>query len=748
MNRYTLMLAGIVGTVYCGFLLWFAFRKPIAEALRRFRCIPNSAKVVALLSIVIASVQAQKSGGGGDSGDDDGDDGDSGGGNAPLYSPPPMGGLRQATPLPGCLTARRLSIGGLSPRLLSAGSIPPYTVSEEEIARGWRIAYVTNDIDHSYTMPAGAQYVSNVHVHGARSEFGLNSINLGNLYFPLGPDTCSFSDFRLTLDGSIVTPHPPRRSISAGPGVGDALAVQGSSRIWQAEGADNSRILTWENIRRGGDTNLVENYQIVLKEDGNFETWSNETGVACIRIDPGDRDGDGIPDNQDTNPTNSYYGIAGISGSISCPSVIMRGGDMAQVTATFTPPAGADEASAELSFEGGDYIALWDSTNRTQAVTLPMTVPANGTVQFYAEGTNVCSSAGGVRFHLDVTVGHDGATITKPVTVACVQSMEMTCDIAAPNPNPPPFPGEMFNPFRVWVSPNPDKHLLIPYFNALDTTTFTVRDFTVNMSLRLYPDVTPDDLDSEWAIYTAHPESSGELVETGHLTAEFQNPKKGGVYMFKARLAGSPWTYGSVVLPLSGSSVDELIEDDVARVQTFCDRVDAKYTSRGKYSAMNGVDWFYKRGRGDYIGRANRTFSPTVWYTNQVNDVSGLGACCTWCGHPIRNAKISNFLIAYASQKIGVSEEDMQTAREYLRTPDDASAALSWAAGVAVAAGADYGTTVSNMTRTAFLSREPKSIGLWPNLPALDNAYDGMPPRYGYQPNLYFYSPAFLFRNP
>ena len=195
--------------------------------------------------------------------------------------------------------------------------------------------------------------------------------------------------------------------------------------------------------------------------------------------------------------------------------------------------------------------------------------------------------------------------------------------------------------------------------------------------------------------------------------------------------------------------MDGRLAGDIALVDGFIANVHAKYPSRRKYSAKNGFDWFYARGRGDYIGRADNAASPTVWVHNQVNDSNGLGPCCTLAGYPIRNAKLSNFLIAYASQKLGVSADDMETAREWLRTPDDPSAAISWAAGVsATGTEASLSDIVGNMARDAFLSHEPKASKLWPNLPALDNAFEGMPAIYTHQPNVYFYSPSFLFRTP
>ena len=45
----------------------------------------------------------------------------------------------------------------------------PRTVTDEEIARGWRLESISTDAGASLEMPAGASPVGNWHVHGARS---------------------------------------------------------------------------------------------------------------------------------------------------------------------------------------------------------------------------------------------------------------------------------------------------------------------------------------------------------------------------------------------------------------------------------------------------------------------------------------------------------------------------------------------------------------------------------------------------
>ena len=60
-------------------------------------------------------------------------------------------------------------------------SPPPaiVTVTETDIARGWRVESVITNSTYSYEMPTNAVYVGNWHVHGARSSFGNHKVDFG-----------------------------------------------------------------------------------------------------------------------------------------------------------------------------------------------------------------------------------------------------------------------------------------------------------------------------------------------------------------------------------------------------------------------------------------------------------------------------------------------------------------------------------------------------------------------------------------
>ena len=177
----------------------------------------------------------------------------------------------------------------------------PQTVSDEEIAQGYRFAYETNDIAHSFTMPANATYVGNAHIHGAASSFGRNLVDFGGWSFLFGPSNTRYSSAWWFIDGRVrFAPHDAGREISTGVS-GSVLAMQGRSRIWHGP-CDDGYAICWENVFLGGDTNAAANAQIIMKDNGWFEIWSNEVGRVYKRINQYDWDGDGLDNTIDSTP--------------------------------------------------------------------------------------------------------------------------------------------------------------------------------------------------------------------------------------------------------------------------------------------------------------------------------------------------------------------------------------------------------------------------------------------------------------
>ena len=260
MNCIDWNLIGIfTAFAFYGLLAAILLRKPLKAACARFMAMPHFLKVALVCFAIVATVQAQKQQNGGNG--------------------------TQGQPNPPRLVPRTL----------------PQTVSDEEIAQGYRFAYETNDIAHSFTMPTNASYAGNAHIHGAASSLGRNFVDFGGWSFLFGPSDTRYSSAWWFIDGRIrFAPHDAEHEISTGVS-GGVLAMQGRSRVWHGP-CDGGYAICWENVFVGGDTNAAANLQIVMRDNGWFETWSNEVGRVYQRINPYDWDGDGLDNAIDSAP--------------------------------------------------------------------------------------------------------------------------------------------------------------------------------------------------------------------------------------------------------------------------------------------------------------------------------------------------------------------------------------------------------------------------------------------------------------
>lgn len=184
------------------------------------------------------------------------------------------------------------------------------SVSETEIAKGYRqVSDATNE-NVSYAMPSNALIAGNWHKRGTFGEW--MRLDFGNFAFPLGTNDTAYSAFSVFNDGKIrPTPRDTAHEICA---VGvPMLAVQGVSRFWTAGRADGSMLLTWKQFFLNGDTNVPVNAQIRLFPNGDFLTRSNGVETVYARVNPDDWDGDGIANVKDANPTEwdgDFFGTA------------------------------------------------------------------------------------------------------------------------------------------------------------------------------------------------------------------------------------------------------------------------------------------------------------------------------------------------------------------------------------------------------------------------------------------------------
>ena len=288
---------------YCTVMAMFVVAAAYAAVvgLRALRRLPRSLMVGFVTAAIVATLTAQKTN------------------NVPpnMNQPQMMqgGGSFQTglTGLSGALPHMPSSLNPVNLVNPVQNNIPVQTTNAD-ISRGWRVESVTTNAAVSYAMPPNATTVGNWHIHGASSSFGNNRIDFGDWAFPLGTNDEAFSAFWYFIDGRIRPAlHDAAHEICA---VGVPMfAVPCQSRLWRLDGEDGSRVLTWENFFLGGDTNCPVNAQIVLSPNGDFITRSNEVETVCRRINPDDWDDDGIPNDEDANPTvcdGDFFGPSNI----------------------------------------------------------------------------------------------------------------------------------------------------------------------------------------------------------------------------------------------------------------------------------------------------------------------------------------------------------------------------------------------------------------------------------------------------
>ena len=920
MNGTNWYLVGTLAALaFCGLLATMLLRRPLKAACASFMAMPHFLKVALASIAVVATVQAQKQNGG---------DGTQG-----LPTPP-----------------------RLSPRML------PQTVSDEEIARGYRFAYETNDIAHNYTMPANATYVGNAHIHGAESSLGRNFVNFGGWSFHFGPSNTRYSSAWWFIDGRIrFAPHDAGREISTGVS-GSVLAMQGRSRIWHGP-CDGGYAICWENVFLGGDTNAATNLQIVMRNNGWFETWSNEVGRVYKSINPYDWDDDGLDNTIDSTPkaydgdcfgtgvnwlnancgailsasldadgaiqiewsTNSseraYYwldftalhddtrititcdgpsnlgdlvviakedqscsvplligavyrvqsnwpvdeisasdpattirpaepmlrggsaaplgpsddfeverhldlDLAGGDGggslssspdvgvaidsvtgsccpvylnasnyvwncvgchctgysqvwqigatwegyrrffwatvqcpcqrdneqnpdawfSLSCPAVVVKDGNSHVVAGSFNPPC---ETNATLSLSciaGSDKIAVLDAGDDWQEI----------------RGIAKSGSIGDVAFELTLEIDGETYCKTQSLTVAEAVRMDVSSAAQGESANPPPFMTGVDYPFSVTNSPLPDKHLVIPFCKVatLGEDGFSVAYFCVNMNLVLEPEgANASSLPCEWELVEARPQMSGTLSHTGALMAQFVNPRQGGVYRFRGRCDGSPWTQANIVLPLCGASIDSVFDADMAVVSATMRTLRDTKTWYQKQDMDFGDKWFYDHNVMDYIGRVDNASWPTVWRYNQISDDAlseyhRMGAVAMFRDVPTPVSKLGNFMAGYGTEEIGVWRI-LSWASQFLRgMTNDATGDMSWDAGTDFANSG--GTNLVELTTTLATNmwtqvangsvENSKVFALWPNPANADNHAETLTTDFDH--NRQFLSPGIVRQTP
>lgn len=401
--------------------------------------------------------------------------------------------------------------------------------------------------------------------------------------------------------------------------------------------------------------------------------------------------------------------------SLSCPSVIMKNGYSHTVSGSFDPPCATNATMTLTCVQGSDKISVLSS----------------GDAWMVVQGSMASGMEGDVLFELSLDLDGNTYAVTQALTVAEVKYLHMESELkdTEKNNNQPPFDGETACLFSETNSPAADRHIAIPFYRVVDTNDFSVEDFSVNMRLELNPDVSSP-YNAEWQILS-NTTGSGGLANKHGLCADFANPKHGGVIRLRSRVDGSPWTEGNIVLPLSGASIDSILESDLAAYAALMDWLVDNYNQDERNSMNFGEFWFVNGGNGDYIGRPDSAARPTVWLYNQVNDEPtptvkgvGFGAVMTWHGVPTLLSKVGNLFVSFGTKRIGVSEWRRQLSRMWFGTNDfllgDGTSSMSWEAGNTLST-TNFAQVTGPLVTNMWLRLGEKERRLWPNTANADN---------------------------
>ena len=191
---------------------------------------------------------------------------------------------------------------------------PAGAVTDEDIARGWRLVSAATNALASFSMPPDGAVCGTWHLCGAYED--VQVVDFGDWRFPIGtgetPKVWAFVWGRLrpALRDSLREIRTVDAPMSAIPSV---------SRLWTAATADGGRLVTWERFALGriprGEPLTAErtvNAQVELFPNGGFVTRSNEIERVYARIEPFDWDGDGWHNDDDPDPkawTGGGFGL-------------------------------------------------------------------------------------------------------------------------------------------------------------------------------------------------------------------------------------------------------------------------------------------------------------------------------------------------------------------------------------------------------------------------------------------------------
>ena len=430
---------------------------------------------------------------------------------------------------------------------------------------------------------------------------------------------------------------------------------------------------------------------------------------------------------------------------LSLPQVVFKDGALVEMSVDFHHGDENDREKGTLTLVqigGLNKIRVWKDRERTIAATnMSWDVCSFDGTTFYIEGVDTSTTTWDISFQLTWRrPGGMTEEVVKTMSCAKVEWVKVQSDVGGVSPNPPPFKGQIPHTFNVEHSPNPDQHSVVFFEDVVNETDFTVNDFTVGMTLQVKPVGAPVGRAS-WFRLEPTPDS-GLLVSVSPIRCELRNPKVGGVYHIGAMFNGSPTNECNIVLPLAGASVDSQMLKDFTKCNTFVTNVlnyMVKYDESG-CNPLFGKHLFWDYGHGDYRGRPANSDAKMAWYYNQVNDDNCMGATCTCMGLPIRMAKLSNFIVGYATERMGVPSWAKKFSQRW-GTKNDGTAELSWRLGQDVARGTDFQVALSNCVYSCWQMHEGKAAKQWP---CLLPAQNHIQPKFFVNPNRVYTSPGFL----
>ena len=692
MNMNWHLVALIVGFAFYGFLAWLAAKRLVSSGLKQLRKLPRAMQAIFLIIAIIATSEAQKA-------NTNGNNNASGGTNGMMNAGAPS--LPQTLGLPVALQNGTMAMMQQNALLLRLQGTGVPTLTTNDVINGYCVIAATllPDVE----LPTNAVPVGHWHEHGASSPFGANKTDFPGFPFPFGTNAIPSSSVWFFQDGKIRADlRDADTEIDSG--IGAVTAVPGESMLARSEGEDGAQTMWWWHFYALPNTNEPVTAAITLYPDGCFTLLTNDILRTCAPVRPLD-----------------WL-------TISAPSVIMRNGETNIVSVALAAPYNVDALPTIECVGGASHVAIETIDAQTLSV----------------HGISTSDTVNDVKFAASVTVCGETYTATQSLTVASVKYLHVDSSVAGTSPNPPPFAGETACPFSITNSLAPDKHLVVPFCNVatLGENGFSIADFTIYMNLELEPEgVFAYDLPGEWELIEAIPQASGSLVSISPVDAEFRNPKKGGIYRFRGRVGGSPWTEANIVLPVCGAGVEDIFMSDLALTRTIMTFLCLKYDWETRNSPMFGLKWFVREGAGDYLGRPDNQQRKTTWRYNQVNDLTGFGAVATFYGYPTRMAKLSNMTVGFGSQLIGVSNF-RQNMSQYIGTDNDATATLSWNCGTGLAApSANIASNCAACAKAMWNVADDKVKWLWPNELPADN-HD--PYSYTVDYNFYFISPGLI----